>query len=205
VLISDDTAAPSNKQKRIARTKVHQLSAYWAGQGLEFELVDTTVPLERRLPPARSMLTIGEFTGSQLVSDVPFKLEVTLSITPTGGTAHPETLALDVPSNQTPSLLGAGIAKAVSDWKPTAGALQGLVLQAATFDIATPRVLQSLPQPPLTSSGVADSVALKRLGSRGPVDVVIAPAGSSTVGDDGPHVRYATRSSLRYRLRMRRP
>jgi hypothetical protein len=170
LLATSDGTDLTNKLKRIARIKIHQLNAWWAGQGLEFELVDPQTPLHTIVAPPRRLITIGEHSGPAKVSTVDFDLELEISLAATGKGARTETISIaGIAKDQTPAQVAAKIAEEIKAFEPAHPDNDGIELDATVHDLGTPRVfLQPVPFP--------RSAALPCLGTHGPADIVLSVA-----------------------------
>ncbi|MBA3550456.1 MAG: choice-of-anchor D domain-containing protein [Nannocystis sp.] len=171
LLASNSGTDPTNKLKRVARIKMHQLNAWWAGQGIEFELIDPLTPLHRVGAPPRRLITVGEHTGKDHVSLVDFDAEVKVLVTATGKAAFEETIPIAaIAKDQTPAQVAAAIVAGLRSFVSVHGDHAGLAFDADVFDLGGPRAfLQPRPFP--------NESTLPLLGTRGPVDVVIKAAG----------------------------
>jgi hypothetical protein len=171
---------PSNPKVQTARNKIFNLNQYWAGQGLEFSLVDPDTPLHRVSAPARTILSLGDFTGAAEVSDHNFTIELDLSITVQGEAAQTVTLTVGVAAHRSPAEVAGDIQAVLAGWvAPEEGPLVGLQLDADTYDIPAARVLLNVPA--LVLGPDPNSLALTELGTRGPADVVVKKASACGV------------------------
>ncbi len=152
--------------KTRARGKVHQLNAWWAGQGLEFELVDPQVPIERVAAPARRLITIGEHTGAARVSTSAFQVTVRIRVKLPGKAEQVLPISAAIGGGKTPAEVATLLAGALSWSAPPAHELEPLKLEAKVFAVDGPRIYLELPE-----LGVEKE--LKRLGASGPADVHI--------------------------------
>ena len=158
---------------RNARDKIHNLNQFWAAQGLEFRLVDSSTPLHQVPAPPRTLITIGDYTGKTKVSDHDFTVRISLSVKVGDNDAEAVNIVANVGANKNPIEAANVIKDAIKAWTPADhGTLAGLELDADTFDIAQARAYLT-PVPLNLSGGAPNSGPLQLLGARGPADVVI--------------------------------
>jgi len=169
---SSDGTDITNKQKRVARIKLHQLNAWWAGQGIEFVFVDPAVPLAQIVAPPRRLVTVGEHTGPAVVSTVDFQIALEVTITATGKGPQEETITIDVPKDLTPAGTAAVIKRVVEAWRPVHVDNVGITLGTKVHDLGGPRAF-------LKGAAFPGKATLPLLGTKGPVDIVLSVAGGA--------------------------
>jgi len=157
--VNDGAASISAIKQQGARDKIFNLNQFWAAQGLEFKLLNDLTPMTLKSSPPRTLITISDFTGRDVVSDHPFKVEIT---TATGGTV---TAAID--ANWDPSRVARKINEAI--FMASSSTLTAVVYD----DMKAPRAfLSPVPYP--------GRKIMDRLGTRGPVDIEINGGGEIT-------------------------
>lgn len=166
-LATSDGADLNNKLKRLARVKVHQLNAWWAGQGVEFELVDAATPVHTIVAPPRRLVTVGEHTGPATVSSVDFQLDLKVKITATGKNEHEETITIAIAKDQTPAQVAQRIKTGIEAFVPVEVDHLGIELAATVHDLGGPRAF-------LVPTPFPGTAALPLLGTQGPSDVVLS-------------------------------
>jgi hypothetical protein len=175
VATSDGAELNDHKLKRIVRQKMHQLNAWWAGQGLEFVLADPATPVEAIVAPPRRLITVGEHTGPDVVSADDFQLELKVKITVRGKNAKEETITIPIDKDQSPADVAAQIKQGIEGFTPDGqGDTAGVTLGAAVHDVGIPRAF-------LAQDGYPRDMTLSELGTKGPADLVLSVTNGDVV------------------------
>ncbi len=177
-------AGPDDLKTKRAHDKIADLNAFWAGHGLSFVLHDPGLSIDHKTAPDRTLIVIGEHTGSAVVTNHICQVEVDLAVTVNAITYPraaalaqladpPLTITATVAANADPAAAAAAIKAAIEAWAPV-GALAGLQLSADVFDFADPRVV-------LGVNGNGSPKDLDPIGTHGPTDITLKRVGGPAV------------------------